>query len=223
MKPLDVITIDDEPIAHEILSRYSARQQGICLRQQFTSPEQACGYLLANAVDLVILDIEMADVNGLSFYRALQHPPMVIFTTAHPQYAVEGFNLSAVDYLLKPFSEARFEQALGKAVMHRRVQDLSLSVSIRADYQTLHVPLSDILYIEGLNNHVKIYTTTSLHPILSMVSLKELMSRLPAHQFMRIHRSYIVPRNRISAVSSRNVTVAGRKLPIGDTYRGCMA
>lgn len=223
MKPLDVITIDDEPIAHEILLHYSLHLPGVRLRKQFTCPEQAWAYLACHPVDLILLDIEMADVNGLSFYRSLAQRPMVIFTTAHPEYALEGFNVSAIDYLLKPFSAERFEQAILKAGMLRRVQDLSLSLTVRADYETKNILLSDILYIEGLNNYVKIYTTSSAHPLLSMMTLKEMMSRLPAEQFLRIHRSYIVPRHRVSAVNSRYITLAEKKLPVGDTYRTCVS
>lgn len=219
MKPLDVITIDDEPIAHEILSHYSHHLNGIRLQKQFTSPELAGAYLASHPVDLILLDIEMAEVNGLSFYRSLLQRPMVIFTTAHPEYAVEGFNVDAIDYLLKPFSAERFEQAIQKAALLRKVQDLSLSLTVRADYETKTILLSDILYIEGLNNYVKIYTTSSSHPLLSMMTLKDMMSRLPAAQFMRIHRSYIVPRHRVSAVNSRYITLAEKKLPVGDTYR----
>ncbi|WP_343691821.1 LytTR family DNA-binding domain-containing protein [Chitinophaga sp.] len=219
MIPLHVISIDDEPIAHEILAHYSDKLKGINLKGQFTNPEQAWEYLITHPVDLILLDIEMADVNGLSFYRSLPQLPMVIFTTAHPQYAVEGFNVAAIDYLLKPFSEERFEQAILKAAMHRQVKEMSPSLTIRVDYQTKTVRLSDILYIEGLNNYVKIYTITAKYPLLSMMSLKEMMSRLPANQFMRIHRSYIVPRHKVSYVTSRYATVAGNKLPVGDTYR----
>ncbi|WP_343672806.1 LytTR family DNA-binding domain-containing protein [Chitinophaga sp.] len=219
MKPLVVITIDDEPIAHEILSHYSHRLNGIKLTRQFTCPEQAWAYLACNSVDLILLDIELAEVNGLSFYQALPQRPMVIFTTAHPEYAVEGFNVAAIDYLLKPFSAERFEQAIVKAGLLRQAQELSLSLTVRADYETKNILLADILYIEGLNNYVKIYTASSPHPLLSMMSLKEMMSRLPGHQFMRIHRSYIVPRHRVSAVSSRYITLAEKKLPVGDTYR----
>ncbi|WPQ60487.1 LytTR family DNA-binding domain-containing protein [Chitinophaga sancti] len=219
MRPLDAITIDDEPIAHEILSLFSKKLNGIRLKRQFTNPEQAYQYLASNHVDLILLDIEMADVNGFSFYRSLPQRPMVIFTTAHPEYALEGFNVAAVDYLLKPFSEERFEQAILKAGMQKDLQEMAHSLTIRADYETRNVQLKDILYIEGLNNYVKIYTTSATHPLLSMMSLKEMMSRLPGHQFMRIHRSYIVPRPRVSAITSRYVTVAGKKLPVGDTYR----
>jgi len=223
MKHLDIITVDDEPIAHEILLHYSQQLNGIRVRKQFTSPEQAWAYLAGNPVDLILLDIEMAEVNGLSFYRSLAQRPMVIFTTAHPEYALEGFNVAAIDYLLKPFSAERFEQAIVKAGLLRQAQELSLSLTVRADYETKNILLSDILYIEGLNNYVKIYTTTSTHPLLSMMTLKELMSRLPAEQFMRIHRSYIVPRHRVSAVNSRYITLAEKKLPVGDTYRTCVS
>jgi DNA-binding LytR/AlgR family response regulator len=219
MMPLHVIAIDDEPIAHEILSFYSSQLKEIVLYRQFTSTDKAWDYLINNKVDLILLDIEMAAVNGLSFYRSLDVKPMVIFTTAHANYAVEGFEVAAIDYLLKPFSAERFEQAVFKAALYRKIQEPDPFLYVRSDYQTKKIPLTDILYIEGLDNYVKIYTASAPNPIMSIISMKAMTKKLPAHQFCRIHRSYIVPYIRITAMGNRFLMIEDRQLPIGDTYR----
>jgi DNA-binding LytR/AlgR family response regulator len=221
MRPLHVIAIDDEPIAHEVLSFYSSQLKEITLRRQFTSSDQARHYLMCHNVDLILLDIEMAEVNGLEFYRSLPIKPMVIFTTAYPNYAVDGFNVAAMDYLLKPFSAERFEQAIAKAALHCKMTESNTDscLYVRSDYQTKKIPFTDILFIEGLNNYVKIYTQSSDKPVLSMISMKEVTRQLPDQQFFRIHRSYIVSRKRITAIGSRYLQLEDRQLPIGDTYR----
>jgi DNA-binding LytR/AlgR family response regulator len=221
---LHCIAIDDEPLSLEILKTYCDTTDNILLACTFTSTSKARQYIDCNTVDLIFLDIEMADIDGLSFYRSLNKKPMVIFTTAYSNYAVQGFEVAALDYLLKPITPERFLQATDKAGQfrdfhERSIQTNTLFLSVRSEYQTKKIVLSDIRYIEGLNNHVKIYTNNSTKPILSMMSMKEVLSKLPAHRFVRIHRSYIIDLSKVTSCNSRNVFIAGKQLPIGDTYR----
>lgn len=221
---LHCIAIDDEPLSLDILRTYSASLESITLAATFTSTVEARRYLDNNTVDLILLDIEMADIDGLSFYRSLNRHPMVIFTTAYSNYATQGFEVSATDYLVKPIDPVRFHQAIHKAcrfkTFHQQLAGQTEPyLQVRSEYQTRNIPVSDILYIEGLNNHVKIYTDKSLKPVLSMISMKEMMNRLPARRFLRIHRSYIVHLSKITAYNNRFVFIGNTQLPIGDTYR----
>lgn len=221
---LHCIAVDDEPLSLDVISAYSKMVDDMLLVATFTSTARARQYLENNTVDLIFLDIEMADIDGLSFYRSLEAKPMVIFTTAYSNYAVQGFDLSATDYLLKPILPERFIQAMHKAfqlrAFKRQITDTGASfLQIRAEYQTMKIPIADILYIEGLNNHVKIYTVNSTKPVLSMITMKEILGKLPAGKFVRVHRSYIIHVPRVTSYTSRHVFINGKPLPIGDTYR----
>ena len=221
---LHCIAIDDEPLSLEILKTYSETSDNITLACTFTSTAKARQYLESNTVDLIFLDIEMADIDGLSFYKSLNRKPMVIFTTAYSNYAVQGFEVAALDYLLKPITTERFLQATQKAshfmAFHQHsMHTNTLFLSVRSEYQTKKISLTEILYIEGLNNHIKIYTDHSAKPILSMMSMKEVLSKLPVHRFVRIHRSYIIDLSKVTSCNSRYVFIAGKQFPIGDTYR----
>ncbi|SFD86884.1 two component transcriptional regulator, LytTR family [Chitinophaga sp. CF118] len=221
---LHCIAIDDEPLSLDILKAYSEPLNNITLACTFTSTTLARQYLDNNTVDLIFLDIEMADIDGLSFYRSLNTKPMVIFTTAYSSYAVQGFEIAALDYLLKPISIERFLQAIQKAchlmAFHQHIMHTNTSfLSVRSEYQTKKIALSEILYIEGLNNHVKIYTDSSPKPILSMMSMKEILSKLSGRRFARIHRSYIIDLSKVTSYNSRHIFIENKQFPIGDTYR----
>ncbi|GAA3944634.1 response regulator [Chitinophaga oryziterrae] len=221
---LHCIAIDDEPLSLDILKAYSEPLNSITLAGTFTSTALAREYLDNNIVDLIFLDIEMADIDGLSFYRSLNTKPMVIFTTAYSNYAVQGFEVAALDYLLKPISTERFLQATQKAchfvALQQHITHANTAfLSVRSEYQTKKITLSEILYIEGLNNHVKIYTDNSPKPILSMMSMKEVLSKLSDRRFARIHRSYIIDLSRVTSYNSRYIFIENKQFPIGDTYR----
>ncbi len=216
------IAIDDEPPALRIIERFAAGMEQLQLLRTFTNPSEALQFLQDEKVDLLFLDIQMPSVSGLDFYKSLQGGPMVIFTTAYSEFAVEGFNLQAIDYLLKPFTRERFEQAVEKAVntLSYRQQIASGGqqfISIRADYSTHRVSLSDIRYIEGLDDYLKIHLE-SARPIVARLTMKAMVEMLPAGAFMRVHRSYIIPLQRITMVRNKTIYIGDVQIPIGGSY-----
>ena len=216
------IAIDDEPPALRIVERFASHVPGLSLERSFTRPGEALEYLHSHEVDLLFLDIQMPSVSGLHFYKNLPGEPMVIFTTGYSEYAVEGFNLQAVDYLLKPFTQARFEQAVAKATSAfeykwRQVAATQQFISVRADYSVHRVLLSDILYIEGLDDYLKIHLESG-KPIVARMTMKAMMESLPEASFMRVHRSYIIPLERISLVRNKTIYIGEAQIPVGGSY-----
>ena len=179
-------------------------------------------YLEKFPVDLIFLDIHMPAISGIDFYKSIKQETMVIFVTAHSQYAVEGFNLNAIDYLLKPFPFERFQQAVKKANDFKSLatqadplQDQFLFV--RADYSLLKIPIADILFIEGLDDYIKIHLDKQ-KTIVARMTLKSIHEKLNSGSFIRVHRSYIVPLNRIESVRNRIINIEGTEIPIGNSY-----
>ncbi|GAB3012866.1 LytR/AlgR family response regulator transcription factor [Spirosoma pulveris] len=233
------IAVDDEPPALRILTHFCQQAGLIDLRKTFTRTDEALQYIGQFPVDLLFLDINMPSMSGIDFYRAItrinpadNQPMMVIFTTAYGEYAVEGFTLNAVDYLLKPFTFERFVQAANKAADFYRWQQQADTtneayVFIRADYTLHKIALADILYIEGLDDYLKIHlrseqaSTTKAgapKPIVARMTMKSILERLPATNFVRVHRSFIVPLSRIEAVRNKTISVDSREIPIGASY-----
>src|ERR1700712_505095 len=160
---IKAIAIDDEPPALKVIENFCGRIEALQLEKTFTMPAEALKHLRKFPVDLIFLDIQMPSVNGIDFYKAVRQDTMVIFTTAYSEYAVEGFNLSAVDYLLKPFTLERFEQAIQRAkdffeYQHQKPSETVTDIYIRADYTLNKIALSDIVFIEGLDDYVKVHT-----------------------------------------------------------------
>ena len=216
------IAIDDEPPALRIIERFAASVAGLSLEKTFTKPGEALDYLRLHEIDLLFLDIQMPSVSGLHFYQNLPGEPMVIFTTGYSEYAVEGFNLQAVDYLLKPFTHARFEQAVSKATAALEYKNQQAGsgaqfISVRADYSVHRVPLADIRYIEGLDDYLKIHLENA-KPIVARMTMKNMVEMLPATSFIRVHRSYIVPLARITMVRSKIIHIGDAQIPIGGSY-----
>lgn len=216
------IAIDDEPPALRIIERFAEHAIGMKLEQTFTKPGEALEYLRAQPVDLLFLDIQMPSISGLHFYQNLPGEPMVIFTTGYSEYAVEGFNLKAVDYLLKPFTQARFDQAVAKAISTFEFKNQQASggqqyISVRADYSVHRVALADIRYIEGLDDYLKIHLD-SAKPIVARMTMKAMVESLPATTFMRVHRSYIIPLSRITMVRNKTIYIGDAQIPIGGSY-----
>ena len=220
---LSAIAIDDEPLALEIIKGYTEQLDIINLSKTFVSTQKAREYLLEYPVDLLFLDIHMPKINGIDFFKSLKIKPLVIFTTAYREYAVDGFNVDAIDYLLKPIDFERFRKSVIKANevhifnLEKNTQVLKY-IFVRAEYQLVKICLHEIEYIEGLNDYVKIYTS-SQSPILSLISMKEILQKLPTNNFQRIHRSYIVPLDKLTSFTSRFVYIQKNAIPIGDTYR----
>ena len=216
------IAIDDEPPALSVIEKFCIKTEGLVLEKTFTMPAEALKHLRNFPVDLIFLDIQMPSINGLDFYKSVQQETMVIFTTAFSEYAVEGFNVSAIDYLLKPFTSSRFQQAVAKAIEYNNYKkqvstETSRFIFIRADYSLLKIALTDILYIEGLDDYLKIHIAGN-NPIVARMTMKSLLEKLPPADFIRVHRSYIVPLDRIESYRNKTISIAGITIPIGSSY-----
>lgn len=219
---IKAIALDDEPPALSIIENFCRRTEGIDLQRTFTSPAEALAYLKKFPVDLLFLDIQMPSVNGIDFYKSAGADYMVIFTTAFSEYAVEGFNVSAIDYLLKPFTLSRFQLAVARAGEYYQYKkqhgpETNRYIFIRADYSLMKIALDDIVYIEGLDDYLKIHLDNSA-PIVARMTMKSILDKLPATSFLRIHRSYIVPFARVAGFRNKSISIAGLNLPVGSSY-----
>ena len=217
---ISCIAIDDEPLALQLITEYASKISFLSLKKTFTNPDEAKLWLHENNVDLLFLDIQMPDINGLQFYKSLPKKPQVVFTTAYSEFAVEGFNVDAVDYLLKPFEYDRFLKSVYKAKEYLEFlsnQELQMaSIFIKVDYQLMKINLKEIELIEGLDDYIRIYIKPK--PVLALMTLKSLQEKLPTHEFIRIHRSYIVPISKIESFGKNKVKVNGKEIPIGSSY-----
>lgn len=219
---ITAIAIDDEPPALKVIESFCAQIGNVDLQKTFTQPNEALKHLRKYPVDLLFLDIHMPSLSGIAFYKMLQQDTMVIFTTAHSQFAVEGFNLNAVDYLLKPFTFERFQQAVSKATdfytfskQSDKTEDQYLF--IRADYKLLKIKISDILYIEGLNDYIKIHVANQ-KTVVTRMTMKTIQEKLPSKEFIRVHRSFIVPFSRIESIRNKFIYMGGKEIPVGGLY-----
>lgn len=216
------IAIDDEPPALRVLEKYCGKVDLITLLKVFTRTDDAMKYLEKFPVDLIFLDIHMPAISGIDFIKSVKQDTMVIFVTAHSQYAVEGFNLNAIDFLLKPFSFERFQQAIKKANDFQALSTQSETVQeqylfVRADYSLLKIPIADILFVEGLDDYIKIHIDKQ-KTVVARMTLKSIQEKLNSNTFFRVHRSFIVPLNRIDSVRNRIITISGTEIPIGNSY-----
>ncbi|WP_341841003.1 LytTR family DNA-binding domain-containing protein [Chitinophaga caseinilytica] len=215
------IALDDEPLALEIIADFAAKAPFQMELTAFTNASRALGFLQQEPVDLIFLDIKMPDITGIQFIKSLKRPPMVIFTTAYEEYALDGYNLDVVDYLLKPIPFERFIKAVTKAQEYRSIASPRPPetdyIFVKTEYRIIKVNLEDILYIEALKDYIKIYTGSQ--PILTLKSLKSFESRLPKDKFMRVHRSYLVAMNKINSVERNTVMIANQSIPISEGYR----
>ena len=219
---MKAIALDDEPPALRVIESFCARTAEVQLENTFTMPAEAAKYLKAHKVDLIFLDIQMPSINGIDFYKSIREDVMVIFTTAYSEYAVEGFNVSAIDYLLKPFTYERFLQAIARAHEYFSYKKDGASEApkyffIRADYSLLKISFADILFIEGLDDYLKIHLHNA-NPVVARMTMKGMMDKLPAAEFIRVHRSFIVPLHRIEQYRNKSIKVAGKEIPIGSSY-----
>lgn len=222
MRPIKCIAIDDEPLALEIIEKFCRRIGDIDL-QTFSDPQKGLETIMRERPAIAFLDIEMENVTGLTIASQLPPETCFIFTTAYLNYALEGFNLDAVDYLHKPFSFARFETALAKAI--RRIgmqtapqQHEERSIVVKQEYSNVNIPLDDILYVEAMEGYSKIFRSNG-KCIISRIILKKISAMLPENEFIRIHRSYIVAKSKISSFTRQEVRlINGTTLPIGRQY-----
>lgn len=222
------LIIDDEPLAQNVIKQYAERIPE--LKIIATCNEAICAHkiLQEKEIDLLFLDINMPKLSGISFLKTLSNPPMVIFTTAYSEYALEGYELNAVDYLKKPFSFDRFFKAYGRAqelLLLKNKSNLTIEKEIsgenffyvKANKKTIKVNYTDIVYIEGLGDYIKIHLRDT--KLVTNLSMKKMIELLPEDRFYRIHKSFIISLNKIDSVEGNLVSVQGNKLPIGNSFR----
>ena len=219
---IKAIAIDDEPPALKVIESFCSEVNFIELQKTFTSPRDALKYLAKFPVDLLFLDINMPSLSGIDLYKEVRQDTMAIFTTAHSEHAVEGFNLNAVDFLLKPFTVERFIQAVNKANDFYQFQHPSLGtipqfLFVRADYSLIKIPIADILFIEGLDDYLKIHIYNQ-KMVVARMTMKSILDKLPANDFIRVHRSYIISFSRIGSVRNKSIVISGVEIPIGASY-----
>lgn len=220
---INAIALDDEPPALEIIETFCRKVDFIDLKKIFTKTGEAFKYLEKFPVDLLFLDINMPSVTGIEFYRSISQKTMVIFTTSYSEYAIEGYDLNAVDYLLKPYTFKRFLQAADKAkerhsfLTQANAPGKDEYLVLRADYGLVKIAAADILFIEGLDNYLKIHLQNQ-KPLVIRMTLKAVLEKLSEKDFIRVHRSYIVPFNRIESVRNKVITIGTEEIPIGNSY-----
>ena len=228
------IAIDDEPLALQQLAAYIKKTPFLELVAQCQSAIEARQFLEKDTVDAIFCDINMPDLNGMDFVKSLQAPPLIVFTTAYSEYAVEGFKVNAVDYLLKPFGMQDFQRAANR--LKERAQEVSGfrfqvsgsriqgtenadTIFVKTDYRMVKVTISEIRYIEGMSEYLKIFIEGEAKPIVTLLSMKKMEEKLPEN-FMRIHRSYIVNLTKIQEINKNRIIMdAETFLPIGDMYK----
>lgn len=228
---MNCIVIDDEPLALDLLIDYIEKIPFLKLEKTFTNPIEGLGYLQENKVDLVFLDVELPFISGIEFVKCLQTKPMVIFTTAYEKYALAGYDLEVTDYLVKPIVFERFLKAVNKAYsqnkLSKKIEERHIPVPVRENYpdyimvktgySTIKINLSDIQYIEGLKDYIKIFTSEKA--ILTLNSLKKIQEILPEANFVRVHRSFIVSLSKIDSIQRNRIVIGKTFVPVGENYK----
>ena len=227
MKTYNCIIIDDEELSRDLLENFIARVPSLSLKGRFTQPLEAISTIKDGAIDLIFLDIQMPEITGVEFLKSFSIESQVILTTAYDSYALESYELSIVDYLLKPFSFNRYLKAVNKALAILDLKNKSqLShgktahedfLLIKADHKTHRLKLSDILYIQSMKEYIMYYTDEE--KIMTLGSLKSLEDRLPTSDFIRIHKSYIVAKKQVKSLEGNKLHLDSVSLPIGGSYR----
>ncbi len=226
------LAIDDEPLALQQIAAYIGKVPFLELAAQCQSALEAQQFLQQDTVDAIFCDINMPDLNGMDFIKTLTAPPLVVFTTAYAEYAVEGFKVNAVDYLLKPFGLQDFMRAANRvkdrlesaepSTLNSKPSTLNQeddSVFLKTEYRIVKVSISDIRYVEAMSEYLKVYLESEPKPIITLLSMKKMEERLPSY-FMRIHRSYIINLTKIQEVNKNRVIMdSDTYLPIGDMYK----
>ncbi|MDB4901224.1 MAG: ypdB 1 [Mucilaginibacter sp.] len=221
---INCIAIDDEPKALDVIERYCQKIDAICLKTTFREPVKAVEFLNQEKIDLVFLDINMPDINGIQLIATLAVKPMVVFTTAYSNHAVESYNLNAIDYLLKPITFERFLAAVNKAQNIFLIKnnetaksEMAGTVFIKSGPQTYQVKISDIFYLEKDGNYITVYLKDK--KILIRENMTDIFSIVPSDQFVRVHKSFVVAVKHITMIEVHQVIINGEKIPIGSTYR----
>ncbi len=234
MNYIKCLAIDDEPLALQQLSSYVQKTPYLQLVGACQSALEAKEIMQKEWIDAIFIDINMPDLNGMEFVKQMDRPPMVVFTTAYSEYALEGFKVDAVDYLLKPFGLQDFLRAAQKVRHRYELENPAIqsnpneeavgidadAMYLKSDYKTVRINISDIRYVEGMSEYLKIYLEGEKKPLIVLLSMKRLEERLPSNTFMRIHRSYIINLKKIREVNKNRVVLGeDAYLPIGDLYK----
>ncbi len=224
---ISCIAIDDEPLALQLITGYIEKTPVLNLAGGFDNPIDATEFLTGHPVDLIFVDIQMPDLTGIEFTRLLEKGPKIIFTTAFEQYALEGYKLEIVDYLLKPFSYEEFLSAVQKAVRligleqrdQNKVEVKNEFLFLKSEYKIKRINFNDVLYIEGMKDYVKVYISGESQPVLSLTSLKILEAKLPPEKFMRVHRSFIVNLEKIHTIERSRIVFGRVYIPVSEQYK----
>lgn len=219
---ISCLIVDDEPLAQDVLQSYVKQAPQLELIGVCNNAIEALEKMKLSSIDLIFLDIQMPEITGIDFLRSLKDPPMVIFTTAYQNYAIEGFELNAIDYLLKPFSEERFNKAVRKAEELSKLKEEHYQreddyIFIKSDQKLQKIYYADIIFIEALADYVKIHTPDKRY--ITLQTMKNMEEKLPDKFFKRVHRSYIVSLDKIKTLVGSAVEVEGQKIPIGKNYK----
>ncbi|MCG1035110.1 LytR/AlgR family response regulator transcription factor [Polaribacter sargassicola] len=209
------LIIDDEPSSQKVLKSFINKIDYLNLVHVCNNAIEALDYLKNNTVDLLFLDINMPQLSGVSFYKSLQNPPKVIFTTAYSEYALDGFNLNATDYLLKPFSFERFVQAVSKV---KNLKDYIVeNIIIKADKKLHQIKFNDIYFIESLGDYIKVHLENTT--LITYKTLTKMYSELPKSNFIQVHKSFIINKNKINYIEGNLVIINAKKIPLGQKYK----
>lgn len=217
------VVVDDEPLAVALLSRYIRMTNGLNLMDGFSDGLKSIDYLNRNEVDLLFLDILMPDITGIALLQKLDNKPVVIFTSAHRDFALDGYEMGVADYLLKPFDFERFSSAVlhAREKLRLRAEDnagFAPGIFVKSEYQLIKVYFQDIVYIESLDDYIRIHFM-EVRPIITLMSLKSFLEKLPVQDFIRVHRRYIIAVNKILSLGSKRIILKGDvEIPVGDTY-----
>ncbi len=218
------LAVDDSPLALDLLESYIQKVDFLSLERKCNNAVEAIDVLGKNNIDVVFLDIQMPDVTGIDLLKTLHKKPKVIFTTAYPEYAVEGFDLDATDYLLKPFSFERFLKAVQKVqsqLLAEQENEISENektfLFVKSGYESVKIFLQDILYVEAMKDYVQFVTPGK--KILSLKSMKDVLEEVPEEEFIRVHRSFIVSKSKITKVTSQKIFIGQHEIPLGDIFR----
>lgn len=227
MNKIKTIAIDDEPLALALVTDYIQKTGFLELAGTFDNPLDAMVYLNENEADLILVDIQMPDLTGIDFIKTFPVPPKFIFTTAYENYALEGYKINAIDYLLKPFSYQEFLIAVQKAKKLIELENKPDKpdetegefIFLKSEYKIIKIQLNDILYIEGLKDYVKVYVQNEKKPVLSLHTLKSVEQKLPSEKFMRVHRSFIVNLEKIETIERSRIIFGEKYIPVGEQYK----
>jgi DNA-binding LytR/AlgR family response regulator len=219
---INAIAIDDEPLAHKVIESFCRQTDFINLQKTFTKPNDALKHLRKFPADLLFVDIHMPGMTGINLVKGLQQNAMVIFTTAFSEYAAVSYELNAIDYLLKPFNFKRFTQAVNKAkeyfdYIQRKDNNADKYIFIRADLSLVKISLADIIYIEGSADYLKIHVKDR-KTVVARMPMKDMLEKLPSNDFVRVHRSFILPFSKIESVRNNTISLGEVQIPIGKTY-----